>query len=426
MLKKISISNFRSINSTVEFSFEPVKKEKLGEYYLTDDGLLKLNIIYGPNASGKTNIIRAIDFLRDFILISTKNRDEKIKIDVFKFTNEINEISKFVIEFIEDNELFEYTLHVNSKEVIYERLRIKNLKKKGSKIATVFSRRAKNGKMIIRWGKADEISDETKKLLKVVTLHNMSLVSGYFRLNAKIQSLEKMVKFFKKILPAIYPMTSNDMLLTYVVNKINEGEITKEEIIKVLQYADFAINNFKVEEKIREVDDKLYSLLKYLYESDDDSFELDKEYKEIEVWFKHFGKYDLKFDEESAGTKRFFLLAAILILVIRSSLIIPIDEMESSMHPDLVKFFILFFLKNSKSSQLIFTTHMRELLIDKKILRKDAIWFCEKKKDGSTELFSLIDFGSEIREDSSIYNFYKYGKLGAIPNIKTSLDMNNG
>ena len=73
------------------------------------------------------------------------------------------------------------------------------------------------------------------------------------------------------------------------------------------------------------------------------------------------------------------------------------------------------FLVNSKNSQLILTTHSRELLIEKDILRKDIIWFTEKRNDGSTDLFSLSDFGSEIRENSSIYNIYKLGKVRGIP-----------
>jgi len=97
---------------------------------------------------------------------------------------------------------------------------------------------------------------------------------------------------------------------------------------------------------------------------------------------------------------------------------LSIDKIESSLHPDLLKYFLLSFLVNSENSQLILTTHSREMLIEKDILRKDIIWFTEKRDDDSTDLFSLSDFGSKIRENSSIYNAYKLGKLGANPNLK--------
>jgi AAA15 family ATPase/GTPase len=108
----------------------------------------------------------------------------------------------------------------------------------------------------------------------------------------------------------------------------------------------------------------------------------------------------------------------LLDLIIRNDYVLPIDELESSLHPDLLKFFILVFLVNSKNSQIIATTHTRELLMEKEMLRNDTIWFTEKKTDGSTELFSLADFDSSVvRNTTSIYNAYKSGKLGAKPNL---------
>jgi len=84
----------------------------------------------------------------------------------------------------------------------------------------------------------------------------------------------------------------------------------------------------------------------------------------------------------------------------------------------LIKHFLLTFLVNSKCSQLIATTHFRELLMEKNIFRTDVIWFTEIKSDGSTDLYSLADFDSSvIRKASSIYNAYKIGKLGAVPNL---------
>jgi AAA15 family ATPase/GTPase len=104
--------------------------------------------------------------------------------------------------------------------------------------------------------------------------------------------------------------------------------------------------------------------------------------------------------------------------MMRGEIIVTIDELESSLHPDLLKHFLLTFLVNSKHSQLIATTHYRELLMEKDIIRNDAIWFTEKKEDGSTDLFSLADFDSSvIRNTSSVYNAYKIGKLGAVPNL---------
>ena len=113
--------------------------------------------------------------------------------------------------------------------------------------------------------------------------------------------------------------------------------------------------------------------------------------------------------------------------MIRDSIAIPIDELEASLHPDLYIHFLLSFITNSKNSQLIATTHNREILNNKDIFRNDSIWFADKKESCSTELYSLSDFDSSvIRDTSNILNAYKYGKLGGIPNLGDYfIDINN-
>jgi len=407
MLKSIKISNFKSIDEEIELSFEPAIKKELNEYYFTEDNLLKLALIYGPNASGKTNIIKAIDFIRSFIFNPPKDKEEKINITPFKFKDNIEKNSKFVLEFIENNMLFVYEIELNNEKVVKEMLKYKNLSLKKPRFALIFKRDED-----IIWGNKIKVTKSQEEILKLNTLSNMSLFSGYLRVNVKINEIEKAINFFKRILPPIFPNTE---LLGFVLKKLEDGEVSKDEIIKILKNADFAIDDFSIEEK--EIEEDFARFLKQIGKEELNDL------KKIEIWFNHFKKYKLEFKDESRGTQRFYQLAAILALLAKNSYIIPIDEIESSLHPDLLKFFILIFLSNSKNSQVIITTHIRELLLEKEILRKDAIWFCEKKGNGSTDLFSLSDFGSEIRDNSSIYNYYKYGKIGAVPNIKTFLGL---
>jgi AAA15 family ATPase/GTPase len=96
-----------------------------------------------------------------------------------------------------------------------------------------------------------------------------------------------------------------------------------------------------------------------------------------------------------------------------------VDEIDASLHPDLVIHYLLMFMENVKQSQLIVTTHNREILDDKNLFRNDAIWFTNKNEDGAAELYSLDDFDSAvIRNTSNILNAYKSGKLKAIPKTK--------
>ena len=130
-------------------------------------------------------------------------------------------------------------------------------------------------------------------------------------------------------------------------------------------------------------------------------------------------EYILKFDKESLGTQKYFTLVGLLIFALFSDVILYIDELESSLHPDLYIHFLMFYIVNSKSeSQLIATTHNREILNNRDIFRDDAIWFTDKNEDSATELYSLADFDSSVvRDTTNVLNAYKSGKLGGIPNL---------
>ena len=117
--------------------------------------------------------------------------------------------------------------------------------------------------------------------------------------------------------------------------------------------------------------------------------------------------------------KKYYSFSGILIILISNfSTIVSIDELESSLHPELFQHFLLTFLVNSKNSQLIATSHYREILNNRDIFRDDAIWFTDKNEDSATELYSLADFDSSvIRDTTNVLNAYKSGKLGGVPNL---------
>ena len=125
---------------------------------------------------------------------------------------------------------------------------------------------------------------------------------------------------------------------------------------------------------------------------------------------------------ESEGTKRFYGFAGLLALLIKTPTIFPIDELESSLHPDLYMHFLLSFLQNAQHSQLIATTHNRELLGDSDIFRNDVIWFTDKGEDCATQLYSLADFDTSTIKN--VLNAYKIGKFSGVPRLSdTFIDL---
>lgn len=109
-----------------------------------------------------------------------------------------------------------------------------------------------------------------------------------------------------------------------------------------------------------------------------------------------------------------YQLAGPLFQTILHGGVLVIDELEDSLHIHLIKTLLTEFFENSSNSQVIFTTHNVQLL-EERLLRRDEIWFTEKRPDGSTELFSLSDFKPKPRKDKSLKNGYLNGAFGALP-----------
>ena len=126
--------------------------------------------------------------------------------------------------------------------------------------------------------------------------------------------------------------------------------------------------------------------------------------------------YKLSKGLQSEGTLRTLGLAGAISQLVDRNAFLAIDEIESSLHPRLIEFIIEDFLKQKGRSQLLITTHYDGLLEEDDLLRKDSIWFTNKKENGATELYSLADFKA-LNRISSLQKAYKYGKFGAIPNI---------
>ena len=187
-----------------------------------------------------------------------------------------------------------------------------------------------------------------------------------------------------------------------------------------LQKADIGVSNFLIERKKKDIPKNVIDLIledeefpSYFKESltEEDSI----------IHLSHKGKDGIvtfDFDQESGGTQRYFELAGLLLELVEKPHCAVIDELECRLHPDLYTHFITTFLHNAKESQIVFTTHSREFLADKDMFRDDIVWFTEKNDEGATELYSLADFGSDVLRDSSNrYNFYRAGRLGAVPRL---------
>ncbi len=423
MIINFSIKNFGSIKDKQTLTFEADKSDHLENSYIIHTNglrLLKIALIYGANASGKTTILKALEFLRKIVLEPETKKTDELDFQPFLFDSETpNQNSVISIEFIANDTKYFYEVEFFRKAVVNETLNFYNPNK-----ANVYKRTTdiNNQFTEIKFGNKIKIDKTIEKNLEANTLWNNTVLGGFLKTNVDVKELKEAVEWFKNYLrPLIFTKTQ---LEGFVTSKIDKGELSKLDVINILKKADFHISDIVIQEEEKEIPDGFIEFVKkQLKASDNEVKKLEEKGKitSVNIEFEHTvnqTKYTLPIEMESEGTKRFYGFAGLLALLIKNSTAFPIDELESSLHPDLYAHFILSFLLNTDKSQIIATTHNREILDNKDIFRNDAIWFTDKNEKCSTELFSLADFDSSIvRNTTNIYNAYKSGKLKATPNL---------
>lgn len=423
MIIDFSIQNFGSVKDKQTLSFEADKSVSLEDFYVIKSGkyrLLKLALIYGANASGKTTILNALEFLSELIKAPNQKKTDQLKFAPYLFDESTAKKNSILsVNFIEQGIHYFYKIEFNNKYISREELYFYSPKK-----AQVYIRTTDVKKQLtkITFGSKVKISKVAEEALIANTLWNNSVLAGFFRTNVDTKEIKRAADWFETFLKAlIKPNSDLTQLSSHIIIDEELWKIRKEDIIGILNKADFNISDIEVNKEDRDLPEHLMKYLEKRNLSDEFIDEVKNKMKlKFDLLFKHSvnGKsYSLPFLSESRGTQRYFGLAGILALLIKDSSLVTIDELESSLHPDLYMHFILSFLTNSKESQLIATTHNREILDHKDVFRNDAIWFTDKSS-GATELYSLADFDSSVvRDTSNVYNAYKIGKLGAVPHL---------
>lgn len=423
MIINFSVQNFGSIKEKQTLSFEADRSTHLEDTYIVKFGeqrILKLALIYGANASGKTTILKALDFLRDIVINPERKKNNEFDFNPFLFDpNTPKENSIISIEFFQNEIKYFYEVEFFKKAIVSEELYFYNPNK-----ANLFKRTTnlENQFTEITFGSKITTDKVFEKTLEANTLWNNTVLGGYLKTNIDFKELQEVVDWFGAYLnPLIYTRTE---LEEFVTTKISDKEISRSDVVTILKKADFNISDVVIQEEEKDIPDDFIEFLKKQVKAPNEKIkELEQKGKltAINIEFEHTvsdTKYNLPLEFESQGTRRYYGFAGLLALLIKNSTAFPIDELESSLHPDLYLHFLLSFLLNSKNSQIIATTHNREILDNKDIFRNDAIWFTDKQESCSTALYSLTDFDSSVvRNTTNILNAYKSGKLSATPNL---------
>ncbi len=421
MIIDFSVQNFGPIKDKQTLSFEADSSQLLEDYYVIKAGkfrLLKLALIYGANASGKTTVLRAFDFLSDLVNIPFNNKTENLQFQPYLFDKRsAKQNSVISVNFIQDSIHYFYEVEFNVRCIVHEVLDFYSPHK-----ANVFTRTTDTKKQLskITFGSKIKAAKSFEDALTANTLWNNTVLAGFLKTNIDIAPIKNAADWFLFYVNSF--VRPNTDLRDLVGSQLDSLLLKKEDILAILKKADLNIADIKVDKTAANLYPK--GFIESFFEKSnypEEAINAIKNQKKVDLSLVHElnGKeYLLPFLSESEGTKRYLGFAAILLRLIKNSTCRPIDELESSLHPDLYMHFLLSFLVNAKQSQLIATTHSREVLDNKDIFRNDAIWFTDKSATGATELYSLGDFDSSVvRDTSNIFNAYKAGKLGGVPNL---------
>ena len=443
MLVRFSIENIFSFGERKEFTTIPnVRLKTLNhhKYKVEDFELLKLSAFYGANGAGKSNLIKALGLFQKLILegeIPFQLRDTQ-----FKFDN-ISE-QTLVVEFIQGETPLLYGLVLSHGYITKEELYLSGLGKKEDQL--VFDRTTSEaGETDIQFTELFE-RDEKSKILKAVLLEDfvkpnqpvLKLLSN--RDNPFLQDTRKAFQWFSQTLEIITP-ESKPRALAHIIDT-DPG--FKEYAEALMQSFNIGISSLFAEKKrvedffgkdneheladlIKEVEASPKHMLGFRSRRGDEII-LVRENNEI--WVKslklehsnHTTSAHFDLEEESDGTVRLLDFVPAFQSVISEPKVYLVDEIERSIHPNLIKELVKkFSLDEATKGQLIFTTHESNLL-DQEIFRQDEIWFVEKDPTGASDLYSLSDFKEHKTID--IRKGYLNGRYGSIPFLGNLKNLN--
>jgi uncharacterized protein len=427
VLIEFSVGNYRSFKEKVTFSMVAAnitaKDKQLDEnnvYRVSKNlELIKSAAIYGANASGKSNLGKAIGFMKWFMVNSSKDTQstDEINVEHFRLNRETEEKpSFFEIAFLLDGKQYRYGFETTTEKVLSEWL--------------FYVPKSRETKLFEREGKKIDLPNksyggEEIEPLKKLTRDNALFLSVCAQFNIDIA--EKILNWITKNLKIISASDDNGYL-HYTLNCLKENK-HKDEILQLVKKLDLSIHDIEVEETEIPHDslpEALREILKKLTEGKEKvtsvATSVATSVKTKHKKFDAEGNYisDETFNlgsEESQGTQKVFALAGPIFDVLKKGKILIVDEFDTKLHP-LISYAIVEMFNSNKTNpnnaQLIFMTHDTNLLSNK-LFRRDQIWFTQKNRVGATDLYSLVEY--KVRNDASFESDYIRGKYGAIPYI---------
>ena len=410
MLIRFSFKNFKSFKNETVLDMEATSlKEHDYNLVKTDQiHLLKVAAIYGANASGKTNVLQAFEYMKKRILVSDDSKKSSAidEDNIYSFMINNKPISMEVEILAKNNKIYKYGFDVLEDHILSEWLYVKKI----NKFYPIFERKENN------------IDMKANKISKIVNIDERTLfLNIYSKIDKDQEDFNHVYDWFVN---ANYLDLGNprfeDFINTRISLKILSDNKYKKELLKFIKTFDPGIEGIKT--------------TPYSIEKIQDNNNL------VKVELIHRGENNelkaLPLELESNGTRKMFHLFDFFMDALRNGMVLFIDELDAKLHPLLTRYVINLFHNgetNIGNGQLIYSTH-DTVNLNKDTFRRDEIWFTEKNRDGVSEMYALSDYileeeennktGKKVRNDATYNKDYLTGRYGAIPVLK-EFDINN-
>ena len=402
MLIRFSFKNFKSFKNENVLDMEATSlKEHEYNVVKTDQvNLLKVAAIYGANASGKTNVLQAFDYMKKRILVSddSKKNSPIDEDNVYSYMINNEPISLEVEILAKNNKIYKYGFDVLKDSIVSEWLYEKRI----NKFYSVFEREKNNVTM-----------KSNNKISGLVNIDERTLfLNIYSKIDKDNEDFNNVYDWFVN---ANYLDLGNprfeDFINTRISLKILSDEKYKKELLRFIKTFDSGIEGIKTTPNSLE--------------------EVQNNNRVVKVELIHRGENNelkaLPLELESNGTRKMFHLFDFFMDALRNGMVLFIDELDAKLHPLLTRYIINLFHNsetNIGNGQLIYSTH-DTVNLNKDTFRRDEIWFTEKNRDGVSELYALSDYildddgdrktSKKVRNDATYNKDYLTGRYGAIP-----------
>lgn len=419
MLTNFTVKNYRSFKSERTFSMEAssIKEHKDSVINKGKYSLLPLAVFYGANSGGKSNLIRAIAVMRSMVMSSVRLNDgDTLPFDPFALDEDSgSQPTLFEIQFIKDEALYRYGFEYNKTDIISEWLYEKRF---GEREYELFMR------------SRDIIEVSAKRFAEGQGKENLTNSNRLFLSLAaqlKGEKSNSIMSWFSgcNVLSGINSEGYEGFTLRMFLDHLN-GADQAQEFFKTLQlgFTRFSVNKVDIS---TEALDSAPRSIRAQFEKDlatgnvVEPITTHNVYDDngLVVGERNFHKNKM----ESEGTNKVIEISGPIFNTLNEGMTLIVDELDAKLHPLLTRNIVLLFMdpeKNRYGAQLIFATHDTNLL-DLDIIRRDQIWFAEKDKVESTDIYSLVEFkdedGKKVRNDRDIKRDYIRGRYGAIPFI---------